>query len=290
MIVALPRLRLIALLAAALILVATGGADARRSSSKATLLLPDLTQQVPNEWGLLKVVDSSGAYWHLGFRSAMNNVGVGPLIVHGHRTDTSQPLLTADQEIMLSDGTSVTKAGVGYLRYDVEPTHQHYHYLGVDRYALRTAKGWRKVAQDRKAGFCLGDRNLLKKLPNTPPFPPPYYKNECDPNDPTALDLTEGISVGWYDNYNPEKEGQYLDVTKLPAGNYYVVHTVNPTQSLRESNYTNNSASALISLSWPGGRSKPPQAYVLAECPTGNACTGPAHLHYRIPIRKNDNY
>lgn len=264
---------------------------ASSSSAGPTLRLPDLTQQVPTEWGLLKVKTTAGGRWHLGFRSAMNNVGTGQLMIEAHRDSTADPLLTADQVIATAENTTVTVPNAGVLRYDIEPTHQHFHFVAVDRYTLRSAKTWKLVTYDRKAGFCLGDRFLFKKLPNTPKSPPPYYQNECGSGDPTALTLSEGLSVGWFDVYNPEKEGQFLDITTVPAGTYQVVHTVNPARSIRESNYANNSASVIVQLSWPQGRSGTPRVVVTAECPNGDrACTKSTKTNYVVQRKKNSNY
>ena len=59
--------------------------------------------------------------------------------------------------------------------------------------------------------------------------------------------------MGYGDDYVPALEGQSIDVTGLPGGRYLLVHRVNATASLLESEYDNNQASVVVEL--PGNRS-----------------------------------
>ena len=68
------------------------------------------------------------------------------------------------------------------------------------------------------------------------------------------LSMAEGISPGYGDDYVPSLEGQYLVLDGLPAGRYRLWHRANPERALRESNYANNSASALLDLTWSDGK------------------------------------
>ena len=47
--------------------------------------------------------------------------------------------------------------------------------------------------------------------------------------------------------------GQQLDITKVPAGRYWLVHRANEDFHLRETSYGDNAASILIRLTWHGG-------------------------------------
>jgi hypothetical protein len=50
----------------------------------------------------------------------------------------------------------------------------------------------------------------------------------------------------------PTLEGQYIDVTGVPPGDYWLVHWVNSDKEICESNYANNAAAVKIAL-WPNG-------------------------------------
>ena len=115
--------------------------------------LPDLDQEPPSE---LVITRAKGEY-RLGFRSAVRNIGAGPLIITGSRPDRGMDHMVADQSIEQTDAPEQLVRGVGRLRYVVSPDHRHWHYLGFERYELARPDG-RTLVRDRKSGFCLGDR------------------------------------------------------------------------------------------------------------------------------------
>ena len=56
------------------------------------------------------------------------------------------------------------------------------------------------------------------------------------------------------------------------AGLYVLVQHANPERRLRELGYANNAASALVRVTWPGGRSQPPAVAVLRRCAGSASC------------------
>jgi predicted xylan-binding protein with Ca-dependent carbohydrate-binding module/lysyl oxidase/fibronectin type III domain protein len=237
-------------------------------SGTATPLLPDLVQQPPTQLGVVQ----SSASWRLGFDSAVENHGAGPLMINGHRSDTSSPMV-ADQAVNMSNGTQQNYAGIGSMIFYVP--HNHWHYLGFDHYELRKASDYSFVAPDQKMGFCLGDR-YTPNADGTRTEPPtvvgPYTWTDCQPGNTAALSVNEGMSVGYGDDYTPQLEGQYIDVTGVAPGQYIVVHRVNQDNSVHESDYSNDAASVLINL-WPAGYGVAPYLSVLATCPTSDHCS-----------------
>jgi hypothetical protein len=85
--------------------------------------------------------------------------------------------------------------------------------------------------------------------------------------------MRQGISVGYGDLYRAHLEGQSFDVTDLPAGEYVLGNVVNRDQRIRESDYTNNAASVLLSLDWPNGPGAAPRVQILAECRSSSSCS-----------------
>ena len=264
----MPVRRLLMSVAFALLLAAPAPALARD-------LLPDLDQELPRD--LQVTTDNSGAIprFHLGFQSAVDNHGAGPLVISGHRDSQDQPEMVADQQVSESDGSTRTIAAVGHLRYVYSADHNHWHYLGFDHYELRRAADYAFIAPDQKTGFCLGDRydtDTTSQIPGEPPQP--VYTGYCGRNQTGLLTVGEGISVGYGDVYFANLEGQFVDVTGVPAGEYYLVHRVNADRKLHESDYSNDAASLLIDLSWPQGTSQAPAVKVLRGCPTTDSCPG----------------
>jgi hypothetical protein len=85
--------------------------------------------------------------------------------------------------------------------------------------------------------------------------------------------VSEGISVGWGDNYVAYLEGQSLPIDGLHAGRYVLVHRVNTDRGLRELDYANDAASVLLDLRWRAGR---PHLRLLASCPDSERCDTPS--------------
>jgi Lysyl oxidase len=96
------------------------------------------------------------------------------------------------------------------------------------------------------------------------------FDENCGKSQPGLLRVIEGLSPGWADDYKPNLEGQFLDVTSVPVGRYLLVHRTNVDGRLRESRRGNDAASVLLSLRRPRGA--PPQITVLRTCPDAPTC------------------
>jgi Lysyl oxidase len=212
--------------------------------------------------------------YRLGFRSAVRNVGNGPLIVNGARPDDSTPAMTVDQVVARVGAPPEVVHGVGRMRYVVSPDHRHWHYLSFDRYSLQTyelrpASEGTALVEDQKTGFCLGDRYPVKtrRVPAAPSEP--VFTGRCGLTQPGRLTMHEGLSVGYGDDYSAFLEGQDLPLDGLPDGRYVLVHSVNVGHVLKELTYANNAASVLLDLRWTDGL---PYLRIIAECPDTADC------------------
>jgi len=263
----------LAVLLAAGASVSVSVALASRPQARESELLPDLDVAAPSGLVVRRDRTAGTTRFLLGFESAANNVGAGPLEIRGTRTGVEQAEMRADQIVAGDDGTRSLVPGIGTLRYVVDPTHRHWHLLPFMRYELRHERGFRLARPDTKSGFCLGDRYVTdpgQRLGGEPALP--VYNTNCGLGDTGLLAIEEGISVGWGDNYEAWRDGQYLDLTGLRAGRYVLVHRVNSPRRLRESSYANNASSALISLTWPRGQAAKPRVRVLAVCRDDARC------------------
>jgi hypothetical protein len=164
----------------------------------------------------------------------------GPLIIHGHRGGTSEPMM-ADQLILNADGSTTTRPDMGRLIYEEYPgshDHRHWHYKRFVRYQLRSVSDLSLVRRDNKAGFCLSDAA--------------YAPDNCGYLQPKALDVHEGLGPDRTDYYSPNLEGQWIDVQDVPPGDYWLVHWVNSAKEICETDYSNDAAAVKIAL-WPNG-------------------------------------
>jgi hypothetical protein len=252
-------------------------------------LLPDLVQEVPRNVGVVrKPAPAKG--WFLTFRSAVGNNGPGNLILVGHRASTAEPQMVTDQVLDVRDTatsaftTQMVRPNVGRMHYELFPDHQHWHLLGFERFELRRTNG-RIAARDHKQGFCVGSR-----------YPTPYgaqaraqatgppdgvglitwrqFDDRCGLSQTGALQVIAGMTPGYGDDYRAGIEGQFLDVTRVRAGHYVLIHRSNvPTRGtarLLETSYRNDVASVLIALKRRAGRR--PTVTVLKRCPNSSRC------------------
>jgi hypothetical protein len=116
------------------------------------------------------------------------------------------------------------------------PCHGHYHLNGYATYELLDASG-QVVVVGRKQAFCLEDVSA--------------YSSDAGPAKYSCTN--QGISIGWEDIYGSSLDCQWLDVTSVSPGNYFVRVTVNPVRSdgtrlLTESDYSNNVAVAPVTI------------------------------------------
>src|SRR3954471_7529214 len=135
--------------------------------------LPDLDQEVPSGLVITTKHSDGRRIYVLGFRSAVRNIGDGPLTFEADRAGPETDTMTADQVIERDGGPKEVVPGVGKVRYVVSPDHRHWHLLGFDHYKLRRAGHGSAVVRDRKTGFCLGDRYAVpgRRLPSAAPEP-----------------------------------------------------------------------------------------------------------------------
>ena len=221
-------------------------------------LLPDLDQRAPFR---LTVAGTK-----LGFASATDNIGDGPIWVRGSRP-VGAGTMRAQQLVRMSDRTVRTYDDAGRLRYTPSPSHTHWHLLDFQRYELRTLDG-ELVVRDPKSGFCLADHYGLARR-RVQLFTGGRFYGNCAASNPRALSVEQGTSIGYADLYPAHFHGQNLELAGVPAGVYVLVHRANPTLQLEEIDYTNNNASLRIRLSWHGGS---PLVKTLRTCQSSAEC------------------
>jgi hypothetical protein len=281
----------VALLLACLATAAAGAAflagQPRAAVARATVatLLPDLNPLEPRRVSL----EQYDGHWAVAFGSGTDNLGGGPLVVHGSRPDGNTQNMTASQTVMRSDGTSVVYPNVGTIVFEAHPDHQHWHFRKFLVYELRDAKNYRFVRPSQKTGFCLMDDYDSSSYDpsHNPPNKPhePVYTQRCQLGNPAALSVDEGVSVGYGDYYNALLEGQSIDLGGVPDGRYYLVIRANPDRLLHESDYSNDASSVQLELSHPSGPSGPPSMTILKTCRDGGRCPVAVSLSVRAPKR-----
>src|SRR5438094_2039523 len=168
-------------------------------------LLPDLDERAPLAVSVRWGGPPGNLHPRLVFTSTVENVGFGPLVVEGRRQSTRVPTMRADQLVRLRSGGFERFGRVGRMRYNVSPSHSHWHLQPFEQYELRTVDG-RRLVRDHKSGFCLTN-DYRSPLPTLGPRGTQRVdKTDCGRDKPGARHVLEGISVGWGDIYVPAKE------------------------------------------------------------------------------------
>lgn len=99
--------------------------------------------------------------------------------------------------------------------FEFSPCHGHFHFRDFADYELRGPAG--AVAFGHKQAFCIRDSLAYG--------PGPSGGYTCD---------FQGLSPGWGDDYPAALDGQWIDVTGVPSGDYEIVVTVNPAGRIAE--------------------------------------------------------
>jgi hypothetical protein len=224
-------------------------------------LLPDFEQRAPAG---LQIAGGPGR-WLLGFTSLVDNLGPGSSIIVGVRP-AGDARMDARQLVRLANGRTRVYDDVAQLRYTNSPPHHHWHLMRFDSFALTTLDG-RTLIRDRKSGFCLADH--WGAAPGFYPGRHPVFVGDCEQYHPEATQVRMGTSPGYTDRYPAFFHGQNVDISRVPAGTYDLMHRVNAELRLHELRYDNDAASVRIRLTW---RNDIPAVRVLRTCQATATC------------------
>lgn len=120
--------------------------------------------------------------------------------------------------------------------FEYHDCHGHFHLHGYASYELRTLLG-AAAATGTKQGFCLLDSTQV--LAGSQP-----RRYDC---------ADQGLSSGWADLYGRTLNGQWIDVTGVPAGDYVLRVTINAEGNLPEAvDHYPNTAAVSVRLPDPG--------------------------------------
>ncbi len=198
------------------------------SAVGSTPQLPNLVADPPDNMSL----DQQGLPGHLllRFNGYIHNVGPGALEIDGSRPDTSSPM-GVFQNIFNDDGSSaMTALPSAQMIYVSADGHNHWHLQHAAFYSLWNSSKTAQVAPAQKVGFCLDDSQHVDSWgPSVGVYTDANGRNFCQQFNPSATSVWEGISSGWRDRYDSDLYFQWVDVSDVLPGVYYVREDVNPS-------------------------------------------------------------
>ncbi|MBN1530605.1 MAG: hypothetical protein JW895_16195 [Thermoleophilaceae bacterium] len=244
--------------------------------------------------------DSSGSHLLMRFSSYIANVGAGPLEVTGINPSNERisgaglhQVITHEGPVGGANTTTEELVPGAEMKFEETDGHDHWHFQNAARYSLysgtQSAPSTQEVGFSNKVGFCFldighGDPNYVAGVDHPNHFkyaglvaPRTFFHDAvthpAEPclteKDGTAAhpwDVTDkvdmGISAGWRDVYEYTLPFQYVDVSDVTPGWYWIKSEVDPDNLLREAagKETNAAAFSTKPSVVPGYIAKPVNA------------------------------
>jgi len=185
----------------------------------------------------------------LRLSNAAINIGAGPVELNGGPVSPDGLTQQVFQRVYSSDGSSKQFVAGSFVYH---PQHAHVHFEDFTNYNLRfvtpadptssadSGPGAGTIAAtSEKVSFCLLDSLMYNT--SLPGAPQSAQNVSCS-------NAKQGISVGWADLYDKSLFGQWIDVTDVASGRYWLEVVIDPLNHLAESNERNNMARIMIDL------------------------------------------
>jgi hypothetical protein len=216
-----------------------------------TAKLPDMRTVIPSQ---LQVVNPAKGTKRemLRFSNGVANRGDGPWRMRPEfpLANPTQPQGAIQELLNSADSSGAVVYEKRVSQFEFHPTHNHWHINGIALFEVRKSKGGAARTADIgevyggnsiKTTFCLIDWIRYEGNSNNGKSSDRYYFD--------CAGATQGISVGWVDQYHQATDGQELDISVAPVGYYYLLSAANPDGIFIEKDTTNNSAWVFFELS-----------------------------------------
>lgn len=180
---------------------------------------------------------------HLRLSNATANLGQGKLYLYGVAPEEPTPTHEVRQRVWRDDGTWFDRSAGQFVYH---PGHNHIHIEGWAQYNLREILPEDGVgellASGTKTSFCIID--LRVEDSTLPGFVEGGEFQGCS-------STIQGLSVGWADIYSKSLVDQWIDVTDVPDGEYWLESVVDPQDHVLESDESNNVARIKVTIGAP---------------------------------------
>ena len=180
---------------------------------------------------------------HIILSNAVANIGWGPLIIYPTAGNTETFRQSVFQRVLIDlngNGNGTDPSDDHFDRaagnFIFHPSHNHFHVDNWAQYFIREVlpgDGVGKILHGgHKTSFCLLDSATYDGQPSLGNRGPRFFF-QCG----TTF---QGISVGWEDLYPKELPDQWIDITSLLPGEYWLESVVDPLNLILEVDETNN--------------------------------------------------
>lgn len=272
-------------------------AKARRASLKvqqlddrivpAVDMLPDLTVWADQGRGYMYdwYLDTTTQPGHtlLRLSTVVPNIGAGPLEIRDVPHEHDGVLEHHVYQRIYDDAGGYTERESGAFVF--HEGHGHIHFDAFAQNSLRAVTAGdgvgAVVASGLKTSFLLEDSTIYNAALPGHPSTRGYYRQGT----------IQGISVGWADVYNRNLPDQWIDVTNIPAGTYWLETAVDPDNNITESNETNNVTRIKVTIGGVGGNAPDYAGNTMSAArPLGALTTNQSFSDFVSPADTNDYY
>jgi len=184
--------------------------------------------------------DPQGERLLLRLDGFVHNVGTGALDLRGSApsnlvmTDVVQRVYDSDSgfQDVVSDGTAPR------MLYETSDGHDHWHLRNAMRYSLWSADKTVEVAPSQKVGFCLLDSQRIAASAASRVYSS-TANTFCGRSDPSASSVFMGVSPGWRDVYGAGLTFQWINISDVAPGEYWLRTDADPDNVFVESDEHN---------------------------------------------------
>ncbi|MEW6582202.1 MAG: lysyl oxidase family protein [Actinomycetota bacterium] len=204
--------------------------------------LPDLVADAPENpvIGEYRYPDGHKALM-VRFDGFIDNIGSGPLEIRGSSPSGTGGEMTFTRQYVNGAPLDPPPVGPPRIHYEANDDHNHWHLDRIARYSLWNEARTAEVAPGQKVGFCLEDVEKVNPAAGDPVYTDEYVDGFCRQGYPNAANVKMGVSPGWRDTYGWWLAFQWVDVSAVQPGTYYLASQVDQNNVVLESNETNNS-------------------------------------------------
>ncbi|HWU87870.1 MAG TPA: lysyl oxidase family protein [Kofleriaceae bacterium] len=177
---------------------------------------------------------------HLRLSNGTANIGTGKLHLYGVLPANADGTQDVMQRVFGQNGEFEDRLAGKFLFHE---GHNHIHFVDWAAYRIRQILPGDGVgpivAEGAKTSFCIIDLGVYNS--GLPDYNPSGEFHSCS-------STVQGLSVGWIDVYSKGLQGQSIDITGVPPGQYWLESEVDPLNHVLESDETNNITRIKVTL------------------------------------------
>jgi hypothetical protein len=234
-----------AVVSASLLALAAPLTMASAAAAAAVPLLPDLVSDPPGPSRPPELyTDAQGSRLLMRMDGFVHNRGPGALEIRGSGP-SNLSMTSVVQRVYDSDGGFVdrtTSPGPSVL-FETADGHNHWHLKHAMRYSLWSADRSTQVTAAQKVGFCLIDSQPIEAAGSRPTYST-VANRFCAMNEPSAPEVYMGVSAGWRDYYGSGLAFQWVDISDVAPGQYWLRSDSDPDGVIQEVDEVNPGAYA----------------------------------------------